>query len=81
MTSRMTVSRYKATRFWAVWDAAGTLVCVCVYKCGAEEVKRRISMPPPVDPDPFWDPRLAFLAAVASTAAAPTGAKENPGYG
>jgi hypothetical protein len=38
----MTVARYKRTRFWAVYDAGGKLVCVCVYKKGAEEVVRRL---------------------------------------
>lgn len=30
-------------RFWAVYDADGVLVCVCVYKKGAMEVVRRLS--------------------------------------
>lgn len=29
-------------RFWAVKDASGELVCLTVYKCGAEEVTRRL---------------------------------------
>ncbi len=29
-------------RFWAVYDHNGNLVCVCVYKKGAEEVRRRL---------------------------------------
>jgi hypothetical protein len=29
-------------RYWAVYDAAGVLVCVCVYKKGAQEVVRRL---------------------------------------
>jgi hypothetical protein len=36
------VERYGQTRFWAVRDAAGTLVCVCVYRRGALEVVRRL---------------------------------------
>ena len=36
------VERYDKTRFFAVRDAAGTLVCVCVYRRGAEEVARRL---------------------------------------
>ena len=36
------VERYEKTRFFAVYDAAGTLVCVCVYRRGAEEVARRL---------------------------------------
>jgi len=38
----MTVKRYK--RFWAVYDAVGELVCVCLYKRGANEVKRRLEV-------------------------------------
>ncbi len=30
-------------RFWAVYDPAGSLVCVTVYKKGAAEVIRRLS--------------------------------------
>jgi hypothetical protein len=29
-------------RFWEVRDAADTLVCLTVYKCGAREVIRRL---------------------------------------
>lgn len=36
------VERYEKTRFFAVRDAAGMLVCVCVYRRGAEEVARRL---------------------------------------
>lgn len=44
---RFTVQRYQApygrTRYWAVYDPFGGLVCVCVYKRGAEEVARRFN--------------------------------------
>jgi hypothetical protein len=39
----MTVARYKRTRFWAVYDASGKLVCVCVYRKGAEAVAQRLN--------------------------------------
>jgi hypothetical protein len=29
-------------RFWEVRDPAGELVCITVYKCGAQEVIRRL---------------------------------------
>lgn len=32
----------RRARFWAVFDPAGALVCITVYKCGAEEVIRRL---------------------------------------
>jgi hypothetical protein len=38
----MKVSRYRKTRFWAVTDAHGTLICVCVYRKGAVSVARRL---------------------------------------
>ena len=38
----MTVKRYKRTRFWGVYDTSGMLICLCVYKKGAEEVRRRL---------------------------------------
>lgn len=37
----ITVERYRKTRFWAVYDA-GELVCVTVYKKGANAVKERL---------------------------------------
>jgi hypothetical protein len=36
----MTIRRYG--RFWAVYDAKNSLICVCVYRKGAEEVLRRL---------------------------------------
>jgi hypothetical protein len=33
----------KYGRYWAVIDAEGTLVCLCVYRKGAEEVVRRLT--------------------------------------
>lgn len=38
----MTVRKY-GDRYWAVYDAAGNLVCVTVYKKGAMEVIRRLA--------------------------------------
>ena len=43
----MTVTRYQHSRFWAVWDPDGTLVCLCVYKKGALEVVRRLAQTDP----------------------------------
>jgi len=37
---RFTITRY-GNRFWALYDGED-LICVCVYKVGAREVKRRI---------------------------------------
>jgi hypothetical protein len=39
----MKAQRYKATRFWAVYDADGSLICVTVDKRGAAEVVRRLT--------------------------------------
>ncbi len=38
----MRIARYGKTRYWAVIDADGTLVCLCVYRKGAQEVLRRL---------------------------------------
>jgi len=35
--------KVKDTRNWAVYDEENELVCLCVYKRGAEEVVRRLS--------------------------------------
>jgi hypothetical protein len=32
----------RRSRFWEVRDPAGELVCITVYKCGAQEVIRRL---------------------------------------
>ena len=39
----MKIERHGRTRFWAVYDEAGALVCLCVYKKGAREVVRRLT--------------------------------------
>jgi hypothetical protein len=41
----MTLCKYKR-RYWALYDADGILVCVCVYKKGAREVLRRLAAAP-----------------------------------
>jgi len=45
------IERYRRTRFWGLYEA-GELLCVTVYKKGAETVKKRIErgepFPPPV---------------------------------
>ena len=38
----MRVERYGKTRFWAVIDTDGTLVCLCVYRKGVQEVVKRL---------------------------------------
>ena len=38
----MHIARYGKTRYWAAYDGA-TLVCVCLYKKGAQEVVRRLT--------------------------------------
>jgi len=38
----VTIEKY-GNRFWAVYDADGSLVCVTVYKRGAKEVVRRLT--------------------------------------
>ena len=38
----MSIARHKKSRFWALRDTDGALVCICVYKKGAQEVQRRL---------------------------------------
>jgi hypothetical protein len=38
----MRIERYGITRYWAVIDIDGTLVCLCVYRKAAQEVGRRL---------------------------------------
>ena len=38
----MRMERYGNTRYWAVRDRDGSLICLCVYKRGALEVLRRL---------------------------------------
>jgi hypothetical protein len=41
----MTIRKYGG-RYWALYDDAGELVCVCLYKKGAAEVLRRLQQLP-----------------------------------
>jgi hypothetical protein len=41
--SQFTFSKHGRSRFWAVRDPAGVMVCVCVYKRGAIEVVQRLT--------------------------------------
>ena len=45
----LTVTKHRRSRFWAVRDGAGELVCLCVYKRGAVEVARRLTTHVPSD--------------------------------
>ena len=40
----MSIRKYG--RYWALYDDAGELVCVCVYRKGAAEVLRRLQQRP-----------------------------------
>ena len=40
----MRIARYGNTRYWAVRDRDGSLICLCVYKRGALEVLRRLQV-------------------------------------
>mgnify|MGYP007008901109 CR=1 FL=1 len=39
----MRIERYQNTRYWAVYASDGALICVCVYRKGAQEVVRRLT--------------------------------------
>jgi hypothetical protein len=47
----MSIRKYGG-RYWALYDDAGELVCVCLYKKGAAEVLRRLQqrLAPPAPP-------------------------------
>ncbi len=45
----LTIERYRRTRFWGLYEA-GQLLCVTVYKKGAEAVKTRIERGTPAPP-------------------------------
>ena len=36
------IERYGNTRYWAVRDRDGSLICLCVHRKGAQEVVRRL---------------------------------------
>jgi hypothetical protein len=40
----MRIERYGNTRYWAVRDSDGSLICLCVYRKGAAEVVRRLQV-------------------------------------
>jgi hypothetical protein len=46
----MSIRKYG--RSWALYDAAGELVCICLYKKGAAEVLRRLQQMPPLPAPP-----------------------------
>ena len=43
VSSTFAISRYKGGRHWAIHDPDGALVCVALYKKGANEVARRLN--------------------------------------
>ena len=40
----MRIERYGNTRYWAVRERDGSLICLCVYRKGAAEVVRRLQV-------------------------------------
>jgi hypothetical protein len=69
--SSITIAKHGRTRFWAVRDAGGDLICVCVYKRGAIEVARRLTSAPAlidcclreIPPEPAREPARALSSA------------------
>jgi hypothetical protein len=41
--NQFTISKHGRSRYWAVRDLAGELVCLCVYKRGAIEVAQKLT--------------------------------------
>ena len=50
----MSIRKYG--RYWALYDDAGELVCVCLYKKGAAEVLRRLQQLPAPPAPPTHNP-------------------------
>ncbi|MCX5977316.1 MAG: hypothetical protein NTV33_10950 [Coprothermobacterota bacterium] len=42
----MKIAKWYNTRFWAVYDSKYKLICLCVYKCGALALVKRLSKKP-----------------------------------
>ncbi|WP_313559094.1 hypothetical protein [Ruminiclostridium cellobioparum] len=42
----MRLEKYRDTRYWAVFDDTDELICLTVYRKGAQEVIRRLSLSP-----------------------------------
>jgi hypothetical protein len=38
----MRIERYGNIRYWAIRERDGALICLCVYRKGAQEVLRRL---------------------------------------
>ena len=56
----MTIRKYGG-RYWALYDDAGELVCVCLYKKDAAEVLRRLEQraaPPALSTQTRHKPRI-----------------------
>jgi hypothetical protein len=59
------IERYRRTRFWGLYEA-GELLCVTVYKKGAQAVKERLERPAvstPTDPPQGAAPRRRRLSS------------------
>jgi hypothetical protein len=53
----MSIRKYGG-RYWALYDDAGELVCICLYKKGAAEVLRRLQQLPPFSAHPRSKPAI-----------------------
>ena len=63
----MTIAKYG--RHWAIYDAAGRLVCVTVYKKGAREVAARLDAAETVGRK-LYEAAAAYVASLPTTTAA-----------
>jgi hypothetical protein len=63
----MRIERYRKTRYWAVVDATGALVCLCVYRKGAREVVKRLEQA--LDDAQQWQDRNSPTEDIDSTTA------------
>ena len=70
----MQVTKYRSSRFFAVYDAQGELIVVTVYKRGAQEVLRRLTQEPPSQ----TAPQIGSIREASREASARAGVLRTP---
>jgi len=63
----VTIAKYG--RHWAIYDPAGNLVCLCVYRKGAREVAARLDAAERLSRR-LYEAASAYVATMPATAAA-----------
>jgi len=63
----MRVERYRKTRYWAVYEQSGELLCVTVYRKGAAAVADRLGPASPSHPGSTVQPHPAAPVGITPT--------------